>query len=144
MVTEKAMAPHSSTLAWKIPWTEEPGRLQSMGSWRVGHDWATSLSLSLRRILQINLKSKETWDIDVFWMKEHQHVNVTHMVIHAKLYQHEITFGKVPLWRRIVFKAIPGIPFSAISRTVYSTTIHCHQLYLITMTALLWSWFQCL
>ena len=42
---EKAMAPHSSTLAWKIPWTEEPGRLQSMGSRRVGHDWATSLSL---------------------------------------------------------------------------------------------------
>ena len=41
----KAMAPHSSTLAWKIPWTEEPGRLQSMGSWRVGHDWANSLSL---------------------------------------------------------------------------------------------------
>ena len=34
---EKAMAPHSSTLAWKIPWTEEPGRLQSMGSQRVGH-----------------------------------------------------------------------------------------------------------
>ena len=34
-----------STLAWKIPWTEEPGRLQSMGSWRVGHDWPTSLSL---------------------------------------------------------------------------------------------------
>ena len=36
--TEKAMAPHSSTLAWKIPWTEEPVRLQSMGSLRVGHD----------------------------------------------------------------------------------------------------------
>ena len=35
---EKAMAPHSSTLAWKIPWTEEPGRLQSMGSLRAGHD----------------------------------------------------------------------------------------------------------
>ena len=42
---EKAVAPHSSTLAWKIPWTEEPGRLQSMGSLGVGHDWATSLSL---------------------------------------------------------------------------------------------------
>ena len=40
------MAPHSSTLAWKIPWMEEPGRLQSMGSRRVGHDRATSLSLS--------------------------------------------------------------------------------------------------
>ena len=42
---EKAMATHSSTLAWKIPWTEEPGGLQSMGSLRVGNDWATSLSL---------------------------------------------------------------------------------------------------
>ena len=40
-----AMAPHSSTLAWKIPWMEEPGRLQSMGFRRVQHDWATSLSL---------------------------------------------------------------------------------------------------
>ena len=43
-LSEKAMAPHSSPLAWKTPWTEEPGRLQSMGSPRVGHDWATSLS----------------------------------------------------------------------------------------------------
>ena len=42
---QKAMAPHSSTLAWKIPWTKEPGGLQSMGSRRVGHNWATSLSL---------------------------------------------------------------------------------------------------
>ena len=40
------MAPHSSTLAWKIPWTEEPGGLQSMGSLQVRHDWTTSLSLS--------------------------------------------------------------------------------------------------
>ena len=43
---EKAMAPHSSTLAWKIPWAGEPGGLQSMGSLRVRHDWAMSLSLS--------------------------------------------------------------------------------------------------
>ena len=41
---EKAMAPHSSTLAWRIPWMGEPGRLQSMGSLRVRHDWVTSLS----------------------------------------------------------------------------------------------------
>ena len=40
------MAPHSSTLAWKIPWTEGPGGLQSMGLLRIGHDLATSLSLS--------------------------------------------------------------------------------------------------
>ena len=45
LLSEKAMAPYSSTLAWKIPWTEEPGGLQSMGSLRVGHNWVTSLSL---------------------------------------------------------------------------------------------------
>ena len=41
---EKEMATHSSILAWRIPWTEEPDALQSMGSQRVGHDWATLLS----------------------------------------------------------------------------------------------------
>ena len=45
IISEKAMAPHSSILAWKIPWMEEPGRLQSMSLWRDGHNWATSLSL---------------------------------------------------------------------------------------------------
>ena len=44
-ITEKVMAPYSSTLAWKIPWTEEPSRLQFMGSPRVGYNWATSLPL---------------------------------------------------------------------------------------------------
>ena len=39
---EKGMATHSSILAWRIPWTEEPGRLQSMGSQRVRHDWVTN------------------------------------------------------------------------------------------------------
>jgi len=44
---EKEMVTHSGIFAWKIPWTEKPGRLQAMGSQRVGHNWATSLSLSL-------------------------------------------------------------------------------------------------
>ena len=44
---KKEMATHSSTLAWKIPWTEKPERLQSMGSQRIGHDWVTSLSFFL-------------------------------------------------------------------------------------------------
>ena len=44
-ILEKAMAPHSSTLAWKIPWMEKLARLQSLGSLIVGHDWATSFSL---------------------------------------------------------------------------------------------------
>ena len=47
---EKEMATHSSTLAWKIPWTEEPGRLWSTGSQRVGHDWVTSLTMSLLQV----------------------------------------------------------------------------------------------
>ena len=48
---EKEMATQSGTLAWKIPWTEKPGRLQSMGLQRVGHNWATSLSLSFNRLV---------------------------------------------------------------------------------------------
>ena len=44
-IPEKAMAPHSGTLAWKIPWTKEPGALQSMGSLRVGHDRVSSFPL---------------------------------------------------------------------------------------------------
>ena len=44
-IWEKAMATHSSTVVWEIPWTEEPGGLQSIGLWRVWHNWATSLSL---------------------------------------------------------------------------------------------------
>ena len=53
---EKEMATHSSILAWKIPWTEEPGRLQSMGSQRVRHDWANSLSLSLCYSLDVQTR----------------------------------------------------------------------------------------
>ena len=54
---EKKMATPSSVLAWRIPWTEEPGRLQSTGSQRVKHEWATSLSLSLVRF----------WDTNSLW-----------------------------------------------------------------------------
>ena len=63
---EKEMAPHSSSLAWKIPWTEEPGGLQSMGSQRVGHNWATSPSPSNsfspwgRRVLQFEKRLRST------------------------------------------------------------------------------------
>ena len=52
---EKEMAPHSSILAWKIPWLEEPGRLQSMGSQRVGHNWATSFTHSLTHSFTVQL-----------------------------------------------------------------------------------------
>ena len=49
---EKEMATHSRTLAWKIPWTEEPGSLQSMGSQRVRHDWASSAAATAAKSLQ--------------------------------------------------------------------------------------------
>ena len=55
---EKEMAIHSSTLAWKIPWMEEPNRLQSVGSQRVGHDRATSLSL-LGVMTQMNIFTEQ-------------------------------------------------------------------------------------
>ena len=60
VIMEKEMATHSSTLAWKIPWMEEPGRLQSMGSQRVGHDWVTTpYTLELGRILRWSCLSPE-------------------------------------------------------------------------------------
>ena len=61
---EKEMATHSSTLAWRIPWKEQPGRLQSMGLQRVGHDWATSLHFSEGiRIQQTVLVIDPGWDV---------------------------------------------------------------------------------
>ena len=53
---KKEIATHSSILAWRIPWTEKPGGLQSTGSQRVGQDWATSLSFSLSYIKEITNK----------------------------------------------------------------------------------------
>ena len=62
MLTEKAMAPHSSTLAWKIPWMEEPGRLPSMGSHRVGHDWSDLAAAVHVKLLQSCLTLREPMD----------------------------------------------------------------------------------
>ena len=56
---EKEMATYSSILAWRIPWKKEPGRLQSMGSQRVGHDWVTSLSFSLYYTLRCPVSTEQ-------------------------------------------------------------------------------------
>ena len=72
-VLEKEMATHSSMLAWIIPWTEEPGKLQSMGLQRVGHNWATSLSFSLfLSFLKVNspklpLLNSRVWKRNLIW-----------------------------------------------------------------------------
>ena len=58
---EKEMATHSSTLAWKIPWTEEPGRLQFMGSQRVGHEWSSGFSYFLQFKSEFGNKEFMIW-----------------------------------------------------------------------------------
>ena len=58
---EKGMATHSSTLAWEIPWTEEPGGLQSMGSQRVRHDWMINTHLLIFYVLYLSQKIINSW-----------------------------------------------------------------------------------
>ena len=99
------MAPHSSTLAWKIQWTEEPGRLQSMGSLRVGHNWETSLSLScfgegngnpLQCSCLENLRDGVAWWAAVYRVTQSQtrlkrlsiHPFTRHLVIHLLIISH--------------------------------------------------------
>ena len=59
--TEKAMAPHSSTLAWKIPWMEEPGGLPSTGLHRVGHDWSDLAVAVVAQLVKSPPAMWETW-----------------------------------------------------------------------------------
>ena len=88
-LTEKAMAPHCTTLAWKIPWTEEPGRLQSMGSYRVGHDWSdlAAAAASLNTIPKAQSMKERTTQLwnrpktltdtikeDIHTAKKHEHM----------------------------------------------------------------------
>ena len=63
-ILEKEMATHSSILAWRIPWTEEPGRLQSMGSQRVGHDWS-DLALNIHWKTVTETETPILWASDV-------------------------------------------------------------------------------
>ena len=62
---EEGMATHSITLSWRIPWTEEPGGLQSMGSQRVGHDWVTKHSTA-HKWKSCTQTSKQTWILTLF------------------------------------------------------------------------------
>ena len=88
---EKEMATHSSTVAWRIPWREEPGRLQSMGSQRVGHDWATSLTLNLisvsrslfSSIFVCFLDSKYEWKNTVFVFLFLTYISLNTLKIHS-------------------------------------------------------------
>ena len=76
---EKEMAIHSRTIAWKIPWTEEPGRLQPMGSQRVGHDWATLI-----------------WSIYSYWWIDYHSVQFSLSVVSDSLQPHELQHARPP------------------------------------------------
>ena len=78
------MATHSSILAWRIPWMEEPGRLQSTGSQRVGHDWATSPSPSLEKT----------------WMVQKERINTGIDISSYSITQRGwlLTFGFISFW----------------------------------------------
>ena len=103
---QKEMAIHSSTIAWKIPWTEEPGRLQSMGSKRVGHDWATSLSQYLFFCV---------WLISLSMFSRFIHF-IVYIQIHCMYIQHFVLSALLINSRRVLL--IP-LDFSIYSYVIY-------------------------
>ena len=93
---EKEMATHSSTLAWKIPWMEEPDGLQSMGSQRVGQDWMISLhftSVSFQR-RPLGYRIKDTQ----WWTPPHSHLRVTCFSSKFKVHWSQDLWNKESAW----------------------------------------------
>ena len=96
---EKKMATHSSTLVWKTPWTEEPGRLQSMGSQRVGHDWVTSLHFTnkneKKNAIYYNIGGSR--DYHIKRSKWDNEINITWYHLSVKF---KIWYKWIYLWKR--------------------------------------------
>ena len=96
---EKEMVTHSSILAWRIPWTEKPGRLQSKGSQRVGHDWATSLTHSLTHSLNHSVRGESrlrtTWGNCIYCAHLCRTHGMSYMVIIYLIWEHRVEFWKV-------------------------------------------------
>ena len=102
------MAPHSSTLAWKIPWMEEPGRLQSTGSQRVGHDWATSLSCIGKgngNLLQCSCLENPR-DSGAWWAA---------------------VYGVTQSWTRLKWLSSSGLQSMAMQSWTWLTTVYTHN-----------------
>ena len=109
------MAPHSSTLVWKIPWTEEPGRLQSMGSLRVGHNWATSRSFFFNFILFLNFTILY-WFCQISKWIHHRYTCVPYPEPSSLLPPHTILLGR------------PSAPAPSIQYHDFTFTFHFHAL----------------
>ena len=93
---EKEIAIHSSTLAWKIPWTEEPDRLQSMGSQRVGHDWATSHFTLLSEASFIYITSMYVCIRHKWYIRPHRQNILRTNFIKKKIYMYQVTLDIYP------------------------------------------------
>ena len=120
ILLEKEMATHSSILAWRIPWTEEPGGLQSMGSQRVGRDWETNTHSHINlRNFQFSSKSEKKMELSDFNLKKnhltfkrlYHQVQVTFMIV---FFQHKwnihsvnTVFGqRAHEWFRLLFSIL--------------------------------------
>ena len=123
------MATHSSTLAWKIPWTEEPGRVQSMGSLGVRRNWATSLSLSLSasQLLKTSTCGLSICCSLVGWLTSLQHgdcrlvrlpIWLRAQIMSFSANNVEVVLSSWPTFRR--FSSFPG-------GTVVKSTCHCRR-----------------
>ena len=97
---EEEMAPHSSTLAWKIPWTEEPGGLQSMGSQRVGHDSIHAQASILSSNSKNNNSFHQNLVMNIKWILEkvpfHFHVLEKEMATHSSILAWKIPWMEEP------------------------------------------------
>ena len=102
------MATHSSTLAWRIPWREEPGRLQIMGSQKVGHDWATSLSLSYNSWSYYMFKLNKANHIRLFQFECRGRVSVPNSAYCYVTAKKQI-FRLVPLSWALIFCESPSV-----------------------------------
>ena len=104
-VLEKGMAIHSNTLAWRIPWTEEPGGLQSMGSQRVGHDWATNTTQRLfnKYIRMKHNTSHYSWKFNTHFKGSLKWCHVAYVKDPAYLDSFNIVFIAEDLWYWDVF-----------------------------------------
>ena len=126
------MAPHSSTLAWKIPWMEEPGRLKSMGWLRVGHDWATSLSIScigegngnpLQCSCLENPRDWGAWWAAVYGVAQSQ-TRLKRLSSSSSIYRSFVSLGRYIPKYFILFIAMMNGIVSLISLSVFSLLVY--------------------
>ena len=108
---ENIMAAHSSILAWRIPWTEEPGRLQSMGLQRVGHDWVTFTLCWLykigsevsesRSVVSNSLRSHGLYSL---WNSSSQNTGVGSLSLLQAIFPTQGSNPDLPCWRQILYQ----------------------------------------